>query len=410
MKEFDYIILGGGISGLTFGRLLQQHTNKTFLILEKESYPGGLCSTHTEGDKYFDRGGGHFLYSKHQEVYDFIFSHIPESEFNKFTRNTKVCINGNYIDYPIEENLWQLSKSDQVRYLSSIFKFRHNGPFPDYKDFSDYILKNYGIDLFNDYFKPYNEKMWGVPIEDLSGDWLHKLPSTNIEKILKSIVYGKADMDNVPSHQYFYYPKKGGFGRITDAIYKEISSNVYLSTKVTEINREIYDNKVYWVINKRYRAKNIINTLPWNALSGRELLDDSSLNELKNTSLVVSYFRGIHNDNYQWCYIPSEYVKWHRSYNVGTYSEDMKGYLMFETNLKRWNKQSKPTIVENIFHNEYAYPIPLKNKETVISSILEKYSEVNFHGLGRWGQWQHHNSDVCIMEAMRLFRRLIIND
>ncbi len=84
----------------------------------------------------------------------------------------------------------------------------------------------------------------------------------------------------------------------------------------------------------------------------------------------------------------------------------MDEYIMMETNILRVNSANKPNKTIS-FENEYAYPIPLKNKETVISGILEKYNAINFYGLGRWGQWQHHNSDVCIFEAIKLFKKLI---
>lgn len=37
-------------------------------------------------------------------------------------------------------------------------------------------------------------------------------------------------------------------------------------------------------------------------------------------------------------------------------------------------------------------------------SYLEKY---NVYGLGRWGEWQHYNSDVVILRAIELAKKLV---
>jgi protoporphyrinogen oxidase len=102
---YDYLIIGGGLTGVSTGRLLQQKGINNFIILEAESEAGGLCRTKMIGDHVLDIGGGHFLCSKYPEVYDFIFSHLPSSEFNIFPRVSKIILDKNIIDYPVESNL-----------------------------------------------------------------------------------------------------------------------------------------------------------------------------------------------------------------------------------------------------------------------------------------------------------------
>ena len=79
---YEFIIIGGGITGVTLGRLLQMSGVNNFIILEAESEAGGLCRTKLIDGHYLDIGGGHFLCTKYPQVYDFIFSHIPKEEFN----------------------------------------------------------------------------------------------------------------------------------------------------------------------------------------------------------------------------------------------------------------------------------------------------------------------------------------
>ena len=117
---YDYIIIGGGISGVACARILQLSGVKDFLILEAQSEPGGLCRTKQIGGHVLDIGGGHFLCTKYKEVYDFIFRHIPESEFNRFRRVSKIALHGQYVDYPLESAISQFSSECCADYLISI--------------------------------------------------------------------------------------------------------------------------------------------------------------------------------------------------------------------------------------------------------------------------------------------------
>ena len=117
LQPVGVVIVGAGITGVTVARLLQQRGLDDFVILEAEPEPGGLCRSRLVGDHVLDLSGGHFLCSKYPEVYDFIFSHLPESEFGSFQRVSKVRLGEDVIDYPIEYNIWQLPREKQVEYL-----------------------------------------------------------------------------------------------------------------------------------------------------------------------------------------------------------------------------------------------------------------------------------------------------
>ena len=114
-----YLILGAGPAGLTIGNRLKQRGITNFLILEKNSEAGGLCrSTQVDGSP-FDIGGGHFLDVRRPRVNDFLFEFMPEEEWNEFTRDSRIEINGNIINHPVEANIWQMKTDDQVSYLKS---------------------------------------------------------------------------------------------------------------------------------------------------------------------------------------------------------------------------------------------------------------------------------------------------
>lgn len=430
MKKYDYIILGGGISGLTFARLLQLHTDKTFLIIEKESEVGGLCKTKEIAGNHFDIGGGHFLHSKYQEVYDFIFSHLPESEFNKFDRVTKIQLGDDLIDFPIEENLWQLPEKKQLKYIESLIEcgYKIHAKRKEGYSFKDWCYDAFGKEITNNYMIPYNTKIWGVDPDEMSVDWLYKIPKPDLSNVIKSIIFKSANKENLPSHNYFYYPKIGGFSRIIEAIYEEIKSgmevsfsDIILNESITKIDRilkadhdtsskldSIGDFNDLWVINNKFKASRIINTIPWEALPENFTIKKmAAISELKHNSLVVSFHEdknahSLHKDQYHWKYIPDLDIAHHREFMLRHYClSNKKSFIARETNLNRYIPANEECHI-----NEYAYPIPLKGKDIAIKQILGYYESLNVFGLGRWGTWQYHNSDVCIRQAMDLVNKL----
>ena len=64
------------------------------------------------------------------------------------------------------------------------------------------------------------------------------------------------------------------------------------------------------------------------------------------------------------------------------------------------------TPSEEFFVNDYAYPLNTIGKQEMMKGFLEYTSSKGIIGLGRWGEWQHYNSDVVVARAMELADKL----
>ncbi len=76
MSDYDVIVIGAGIGGLTSASLLSKNGLKV-LLLEQNSSAGGLCNTISKGDYRFDIGASLFWGFGHGEIFHYLFS-----EFN----------------------------------------------------------------------------------------------------------------------------------------------------------------------------------------------------------------------------------------------------------------------------------------------------------------------------------------
>lgn len=399
---YDYIIIGAGITGITAARLLQQSGVERITILEAGAEPGGLCRTKIINGHVLDTGGGHFLCTKHPEVYDFIFDHIPESDFNHFDRISKLDLKGHEIDYPVESNIWQLPPDMAAEYLASVQACGEARGLPEPTQFEDWIRWKLGDRIAEDYMLPYNRKIWGVPATEMATDWLHKIPSVDADAIARACRDRLSDRSKMPSHAGFYYPKQGGFQTVFDALAAPVADLIQTHTPATSIEK----NGDTLLVNGTLRAKRVINTVPWHGLIESPLFNEpvrQAIRQLRNNQLVVSLHQNPYDTDAHWLYQPDEKLRHHRSFFINNFAPHSapNGFYR-ETNQKRW--QSTDELYSEL--NPCAYPIPTIGSADAIQTVLDHCTPFGVHGLGRWGQWQYFNSDVCIREAMQLVQRL----
>ena len=134
MEKVKYLILGAGPAGLTFANRLKQFGEDSFLVVEKENEAGGLCRSCQVDGSPFDIGGGHFLDVRRPLVNEFLFRFMPEEEWERFDRDSRIVIGESQISHPLEANIWQMEPEDQVRVLSSIVRAGCNSGTPKLKE------------------------------------------------------------------------------------------------------------------------------------------------------------------------------------------------------------------------------------------------------------------------------------
>lgn len=394
-----YLILGAGPAGLTLANKLKQMGITDFCVLEKEKTAGGLCRSADVDGSAFDIGGGHFLDVRRPKVNEFLFGFMPEDEWNKFTRDSRIVVNGNVVNHPIEANIWQMKIDDQVDYLKSIAAAGCNVGTKMPENFVDWIYWKLGNRVAQDYMIPYNQKMFSKELNQLGTYWLEKLPNVSFEDTLRSCLthkpYGKQ-----PGHAEFYYPKEYGYGelwlRMADAIRNQIEYNK--AVKSIDFNT----HEVRATDGSSYTADVIITTIPWpefSALIGMPEEIKHSISKLKYSSIQTEYFEENLDTPCHWIYYPDPKLPYHRILVRHNFCANSKGYWT-ETNSERICMEEPNNNFKYL--NQYAYPLNTVEKPQIMKELLAWSKEHHVIGLGRWGEHQHYNSDLTVELAMKL--------
>lgn len=390
MINVRYCILGAGPSGLVLANALKRAGETSFIVLEKESEAGGLCrSVECDGGP-LDIGGGHFLDVRRRRVLDFLFSFMPREEWVEHKRIAKIRLRGIELDHPLEGNLWQLPVADQMDFLESIAQAGCVRGEPQPEAFDAWVRWKLGNRIAEEYLLPYNRKIWSLPLDGLGTYWLHKLPSVSFRETLQSCLERKVS-GSLPAHGTFLYPRSHGYGEVWRRMGDSLGKQLVLETPVATID---LTSKV---VNGEFYYDRLVTTIPWaHWLKCCRLSAEvaAAIAALKHVSIDVDY----RNENLpspsHWTYEPDESIPYHRILLRHNFCPGARGYWT-ETNATR----SGPAI--HFRHrNEYAYPVSTIGKPAALEVIQRWCARSDVLPLGRWGTWEHMNSDVAVDLAL----------
>ena len=400
MKSVKYLILGAGPSGLTFANSLLRAGEDDFLVLEMEAEAGGLCRSADVDGSPFDIGGGHFLDVRDPGVVEYMSSFLPIEEWDKYERDSQIDLYGDMMGSPIEANIWQLPEDKQKKYLDSIAIAGCNTGEAKPLEFTKWIVWKLGSAIAEDYMIPYNQKMFGEDLDLLGTYWLEKLPNVSYEETKLSCENHKP-YGTQPGHAVFYYPKKYGYGEAFKRMGEALGDRIKYNTKIESID---YDRKI---VNGEFEGKIIINTIPLKSVGKHINLPDQYLgiiDSLKYSTVVTSYEEEKLDTKAHWIYYPDPKLSYHRILVRHNFCPDSKGYWT-ETNLTRFDQKANKD--KTYFINEYSYPLNTIGKPEAMKELLEYTQSKGIYGLGRWGEWQHYNSDVVMRRAMDMAGRFM---
>ncbi|HSH03620.1 MAG TPA: FAD-dependent oxidoreductase [Anaerolineae bacterium] len=286
-----FLILGAGIAGLTAGRELRRYGHQV-TIVEKSSTVGGLARSYERDGYRFDLGG-HRFHSHNPSVIRWL-QELLGDDLLTVTRHSRILLNGRFIPYPLQfpQALAALPPHRALyalgSYLYAQYRHRH---LPD-DTFENWITKRFGPVMYNTFFRPYNQKVWGVNPKNIAAEWgAQRLTLPNLGQTIRQTIFPNATPKNNRPPTHFYYPRYG-FGAIPQALATDIERHD--GRIITRANAEkisFTPHEVAISFNtpdgpQTISADTLISTIPISAL--RQLLPQPN-NPLPNLDL---HYRG----------------------------------------------------------------------------------------------------------------------
>ena len=173
MKQYDYLIIGSGITGAVFAHEAVKR-GKSCMVFEKRDHVGGnIYCEHIEGinvHKY----GPHIFHTSNKKVWDYVNQF---AEFNNFINSPIAKFYDEVYNMPFNMNtfskMWGVSTPYEAATIISKQQSDFSG---EPKNLQEQAIKLVGYDIFEKLIKGYTEKQWGRHCHELPADIIKRLP------------------------------------------------------------------------------------------------------------------------------------------------------------------------------------------------------------------------------------------
>lgn len=411
MKKIDTLIIGAGISGLTYAAF----TNEDYLIVEKESQAGGLCKTFYQ-DGYVWDYAGHFFHFANAEIRGLFEEKVKKDDMVICNKNTNINYNGELIDYPFQMNIHQLPKDEFIDCLYDLF---HRNEKESYASFEDMLYGKFGKSITEKFLKPYNEKLYACDLNELDTNAMGRFfPYANPKQIINNMKQNNAQTYN----STFDYPKQGAQYFINIILERIPKEKIMLESKLEGVDIK---SKIAVVNGEEIHYKKLINTMPLNHFV--ELLPDrmNIARKLSCNKVLVfnlGFDRPAVDSDIHWTYVPMKDVNFYRFgfYNNILGTEKLSMYIEIgykETDEIDEREQLELTIANlkklGVIsdHNLASYnsviidPGYVHITETSIEAVEQLRNELktyNIYTIGRYGKWTYCSIEDCMIDAIEL--------
>lgn len=425
-----FLIVGAGLSGLTFGYLLKREGIDDFVILDKETYVGGLCTTIENGPFKYDFTG-HALHLNDNTVKKYILNDLKLASFlNKVERKAFILFEGAFIPYPFQLNLYYLPRNLKLECLISYLEavISNRGKRRNFKNFSEFSYSTFGNKISEYFMIPYNRKLWTVDPKELGLEWMGKfLPNPDWKDVVRCTLF-PCD-ERVGYNASFYYPKQGGIKLLPERIFEcgNLTNNTILGHKVTKVNPE--SKQVTTDKGLLIKYEYLIISMPLD-----NLLDILGIpHGLKATTVIAPIVATEKVPvRFSWLYVPSNRYRVYRVGNFSFFSPDMSpdgcDLLYFEIAVR------SEKVLNNTFYQSLKYEIMSLLKELgerglnySIIDVLHIYpayviydrswretnefkkelERLDIYTIGRYGNWKYDSMEGAIKDAFLTFDSVI---
>jgi protoporphyrinogen oxidase len=274
VREHPTLILGAGPAGLTAGYLLAKQ-GLPVIVFEAEDQVGGIAKTEVRegpGGKYRFDLGGHRFFTKVPEV-DELWHEIMREEFLKRPRMSRIYWRKKFLDYPLRgpDVINKLGPIELTRCMLS-YAWAKVRPRGREDTFEQWVINRFGKRLFDNFFRSYTEKLWGVPVSEIRADWAaQRIKGLSFFSAAKAAFFGNKGDEIKSLISEFHYPRYGPgqmWETMTDDIQK-LGGRVLMSTPVKRL--EVQDGRVTKLITsdgQEWESNYVISSLPLRNVAG----------------------------------------------------------------------------------------------------------------------------------------------
>jgi protoporphyrinogen oxidase len=436
-------IIGAGPAGMTAAYELVKSGIKVE-VFESSDWPGGMARTIELWNQKVDLGP-HRFFSRDKRVNQ-LWLEVIGDDYKVINRLTRIFYQGKLYHYPLNpfnalNNLGLKDTALCVFYFlkEMIRPTRQNG------SFESWVTHRFGKRLYEIFFKPYSEKLWGIPCVDLDSDFA----SQRIKKLSLLEALKNAFLKNKKHRtllDQFAYPCQGT-GSLYQRMAKVVESKqgkIYYNSPVERLTINGYNSfELGTVDGKKHNGfTDIVSTMPLSLLINRlshvpaRVIKAAGDLKFRNTILVYLNINEGSLFPDQWIYVQSPEFQVGRITNFRNwvpelYGQEKSTILVMEywcnDEDAMW-KESKNNLVElasrelraiglcksasildgHVVKLPRCYPVYYKGYKENIKIIQEYLKTIpNLSVIGRYGSFKYNNQDHSILMGIQAAANIV---
>jgi protoporphyrinogen oxidase len=424
MQFHETVFLGGGVSCLAAAR---EHKGD-HLLLEREERVGGLCRSDAVFGFIFDRTG-HLLHMQNPRVKAWLLPLLGKT-LNTCERDSWVYSNGRYTRYPFQSHFFGLPPAVAAECLEGVFaahyrRRRKRAP----RRFSDWVLHAFGEGVARHFMFPYNRKLWTVPPEQLTTEWLGRfVPTPDLREVVLGALFDRAPQEGYNAR--FFYPRRGGIERLVEALAWRQERIV---TGVGVEGIDLKRRRLRLSDGSRLQFGRLVSCAPLPVLvrmtKGVPDVVRAAARRLRCAS-VFNLNLGIRDrgETRHWVYVPSDRFAIYRFGFASNFSRCMapSGMANVYTELSYRGQRPDPralrrrvlrdlsaigiirspddVVVSAEFDIRYGYPIYDAHRKAAVAAIRRFFEHREIFPIGRYGRWEYSSMEDAILQGISLFK------
>ncbi len=384
MKKYDYIIVGTGFAGSVIAEKVASK-ERNVLMIDKRDHIGGNAFDYKKEDILIHKYGPHIFHTNNEEVFNFL-SHFTKWE--KYEHKVLGHVEDKLIPIPfnlksIEECFGEEKASKLKNQLLKEYEEGSKVAILELLKNEDNDVKELANYVFENIFKYYTMKQWGLKAEEIDPNVTARVPV--------NVSYD----DRYFNDKYQYMPKYG-YTKLFENMLACDYIDVRLNTDVKDV-LELKDGKIYFEDNE-FEGK-VIYT------GEIDYLFDYALGTLPYRSLDLRLER--HEDTFQKA-ATENYPGPKEQFPYTRISE----YKHFTSKI-----DAKHTYVHVEYPMAYVpnenvpyYPIFTEDNQKKYQEYVNLAKEYkNLYLLGRLAEYSYYNMDAIVLKALNLAEEIIKN-